>query len=353
MAGHPDGGRSGGRVLPWPGAAGQVRVQRPEQVGGGAPPPRWVVPLEAREACEEDSLCGGFTFQGVQLGVEQQVPTTCQPSAVKLPSSPCRCGSSTTSPPWSCRRPGGPTGPGPPTLWRGVRVTPLLPPREYILLPGEPEELHGLLLANSSLVVEQDPVEGVRLCRATPHCAGLSHDPSTGLLYSLEWIHFPLLRPHPTASTLLLLSARSNQLADDDQLTGLDRCCPETHRLPVVPEDGRSEIARQPCTISPHTFLTQYILRRVPVLLEVQPHTSQSFTTRVASPAPCSRNQGLVESPLTPSSTDSSTGPETSRQLRCCLLQHQDPLPGLPPSPQEADPDTTKRSEHLHRLCYC
>ena len=53
--------------------------------------------------------------------------------------------------------------------------------------------MQGILLANSSLVVEHHPEEAVRLCRATPHCAGLSQDPSTGLTYSLEWIHFPLL----------------------------------------------------------------------------------------------------------------------------------------------------------------
>ena len=191
----------------------------------------------------------------------------------------------------------------------------LLLRREYILLPGQPEEVQGVLLANSSLVVEHHPEEAVRLCRATPHCAGLSQDPSTGLTYSLEWIHFPLLSPHPTASTLLLLSTRSNQLADDDRLAGLDRCCPETRRLPGLPGDEGAEIARRPCTISPETFLSQHILRRVPVILEVQPRTTLP-TTRAASPAPCSRREGSVGSPSTRSSTASSTGLATSRQLR-------------------------------------
>ena len=89
LVGRAGGGFSPGRVPP-----GRFEYSGPNR-WEEAPSSRWVVPLVAREACEEDTLCGGFTFQGVELGVEQQVapPTTPRlhhphPAGLVLPLHP-------------------------------------------------------------------------------------------------------------------------------------------------------------------------------------------------------------------------------------------------------------------------
>ena len=81
-----------------------------------------------------------------------------------------------------------------------------------------------------SLDLSEDPASVASLCKSTHMCVAVSHDPGlpnateagfvlililgkeTGVAHSLEWVHFGWVLPHPTGSTLILLSAQSTQI---------------------------------------------------------------------------------------------------------------------------------------------
>jgi len=201
-------------------------------------------PLEAAALCENDIFCGGFTFQGAALQVPHQIYFFHYVTKVEIADFGARDY-------W---------------LWTSYTAN-----RGYIVLPGLPQQIHGSLITNSSLDLVEDPESGATLCRAINMCVAVSQNPDTGLVHALEFVDFVMVHPHPTGSTLILLSARTTQIFAADQLGSLHRCCPDVSGVQIL-EDNLAElqgqIAEESCSISPDMFVSNYVMQRKPVVLK-------------------------------------------------------------------------------------
>ena len=89
---------------------------------------------------------------------------------------------------------------------------------------------------------KEKPELGAEICQTIDFCAGLSQN-ERGDIFLLETVFFQDYVKDENWTTVVLLSAKDNQLKDEDPLN-LDLCCPEQPKIPFI-KLGRREVPMQ------------------------------------------------------------------------------------------------------------
>ena len=114
--------------------------------------------------------------------------------------------------------------------------------RKYIALAGMFSGANEQMHENHTLNLRKYPEHGAKICDKLDLCVGLSQN-MMGDIMKLETIFLPNFIKDENWTSVLSVSAKSNQWEDTDQLD-LDLCCPEQPKIPFI-KIGRQEVPMQ------------------------------------------------------------------------------------------------------------
>lgn len=125
-------------------------------------------------------------------------------------------------------------------------------------MPGRVPHESEIITLKVGMNIKNNPGEGAEICEKLDYCAGLSQN-IHGQIIKLESIFLQNFTRDENWTTVALLSARSNQWEDTDQLAA-DLCCPEQPKIPKI-NIGRQEVPMEVRLIKYFIFIKKQNFR--------------------------------------------------------------------------------------------